>query len=257
MKKYLVLMVLIATLFVLAACSPSESTNLELSGKTWVAASLNGSPLVETTVISAEFTEDGKISGTAGCNSYSGTYTTSGSEIEIKQPMASTMMACPEPVMKQETDYFQALAAAKSFKIKASQLTLEDANGTELVSYTVQAQDLPNTTWLALSYNNGKQAVVSVMTDNELTATFEGDGSLTGFAGCNNFNGPYKTNGLNIKIGPLASTMKSCEVPEGVMDQEAQYLAALQSAATYERLGDRLELRTADGALAAEFIRNE
>jgi hypothetical protein len=41
------------------------------------------------------------------------------------------------------------------------------------------------------------------------------------------------------------------------MDQEAQYLAALQSAATYSRLGDRLELRTADGALAAEFIRNE
>jgi heat shock protein HslJ len=203
------------------------------------------------------FTEDGKVSGTAGCNSYSGTYTTSGSEIEIKQPMASTMMACPEPVMKQEADYFLALAAAKSFIIRSNQLILKDANDTELVSYTVQAQDLPNTTWFALSYNNGKQAVVSVMADTELTATFEGDGSLTGFAGCNNFNGPYKTNGLNIKIGPLASTMKSCEAPEGVMDQEAQYLAALQSAATYSRLGDRLELRTADGALAAEFIRNE
>lgn len=257
MKKLLVGIVLIAMLMVLAACNPSESKNLELSGKIWVVESLNDSPLVETTVISAEFTEDGKVSGTAGCNSYSGTYTTSGSEIEIKQPMASTMMACPEPVMNQETKYFQALAAAKSFRIQASKLTLKDSNGTELVTYVVQAQDLPNTTWLALSYNNGKQAVVGVMTDRELTATFEGDGSLNGFAGCNDFNGPYKTNGLSITIGPLISTLKSCELPEGVMDQEAQYLAALQSAATYSRLGDRLELRTADGALAAEFIRNE
>ena len=59
--------------------------------------------------------------------------------------------------------------------------------------------------------------------------------------------------GEKITIGPLASTMKFCNDPEGVMDQEAQYLAALQSAATYRIEGNRLELRTADGALAADF----
>jgi len=39
------------------------------------------------------------------------------------------------------------------------------------------------------------------------------------------------------------------------MDQEAQYLAALQSAATYRIDGDMLEMRTADDALAATFQR--
>ena len=34
------------------------------------------------------------------------------------------------------------------------------------------------------------------------------------------------------------------------MDQEAAYLAALQSAATYQVEGSMLEMRTKDGALA-------
>jgi heat shock protein HslJ len=37
------------------------------------------------------------------------------------------------------------------------------------------------------------------------------------------------------------------------MDQETQYLAALQSAATYRIEGTGMELRTKDGALAADF----
>jgi heat shock protein HslJ len=41
-----------------------------------------------------------------------------------------------------------------------------------------------------------------------------------------------------------------CAQPEGTMAQEAAFLAALQTAATQRREADRLELRTADGALA-------
>jgi heat shock protein HslJ len=44
-----------------------------------------------------------------------------------------------------------------------------------------------------------------------------------------------------------------CSVPEGVMDQEALYLAALQTAATYSLQGDSLEFRAADGGLAVSF----
>ena len=47
--------------------------------------------------------------------------------------------------------------------------------------------------------------------------------------------------------------MMACEDPAGIMDQEQQYLAALQTAATYQIEGNVLELRTADGALAADF----
>ena len=41
-----------------------------------------------------------------------------------------------------------------------------------------------------------------------------------------------------------------CGTPPGVMEQESQFLKALQSATAWRREGDRLELRTATGALA-------
>jgi heat shock protein HslJ len=49
--------------------------------------------------------------------------------------------------------------------------------------------------------------------------------------------------------------MMMCEDPQGVMEQESQFLAALQSAGTYLIEGDVLELRTKDDALAALFNR--
>jgi heat shock protein HslJ len=59
--------------------------------------------------------------------------------------------------------------------------------------------------------------------------------------------------GNQIKIGPLASTMMACSVPEVVMEQEIQYLAAIQNATTYLVGGKVLELRGVDGALMADF----
>jgi heat shock protein HslJ len=165
------------------------------------------------------------------------------------------MMACDAPVMDQEVAYFQALTASNSFSIEGDQLTLKDAEGKELATFTAQSQSLEGSSWQTISYNNGKQAVTSVLIGSELTADFGTDGKLSGSAGCNNYNGGYVVDGEKITIGPLASTMKMCNEPEGVMDQESQFLAAMQSAATYKIEGDRLELRTADGALAADFQR--
>jgi heat shock protein HslJ len=58
--------------------------------------------------------------------------------------------------------------------------------------------------------------------------------------------------GKQVEISQLASTMMFCGAPEGIMDQETQYLAALRSAATFQVEGTTLELRTADGALAVQ-----
>jgi heat shock protein HslJ len=60
-------------------------------------------------------------------------------------------------------------------------------------------------------------------------------------------------NGEEIKIGPLASTMMACAEPEGVMEQETQYLAALQMAESYQVEGKVLELRRSDQTLVALF----
>ena len=96
---------------------------------------------------------------------------------------------------------------------------------------------------------------MSVLAETKLTAVFGKSGSLSGFAGCNDYNATYKATAPKISIGPVASTRKHCEEPAGVTDQESSYLAALETAATYRVEGSRLELRTADGALAVELKR--
>jgi heat shock protein HslJ len=40
-----------------------------------------------------------------------------------------------------------------------------------------------------------------------------------------------------------------CETPEGVMGQEAQFLAALQNSATFDISGSTLTIRDAGGAM--------
>ena len=253
MNKVLISIGLLGGLLILAACGSSGASGGTLTGPVWALTALNGQPLASGTGITATFTADGAVSGSAGCNRYTGKYSTSGANITIDPAIASTMMACEQPVMDQETAYLKMLPQAKTYAVKGDQLTLMDASNTVVATYNAQTQDLSGTNWNVIGYNNGKQAVTSVIAGTTLTASFGKDGNLSGNAGCNNYNGPYKVSGSQITIGPLASTMKACADPAGVMEQEAQYLAALGSAATYQVENNVLELRTKDGALAADF----
>lgn len=198
--------------------------------------------------------QDGQLSGTTGCNRYFGSYQLDGQSLTFT-PMGSTMMACPEPQMAQEAAFIAALSSVASYTIVGDQLQLTNAEGAEVLVFEPQVQTpLTGTLWSASMVNNGKQAVTSLVAGTEITATFGDDGSLTGSAGCNNYTTSYQLDGANITIGPAASTRMFCEQPEGTMEQEAAYLLALETAATYSITGDTLELRTADGALAVSFV---
>jgi heat shock protein HslJ len=222
-----------------------------LDGTSWLLVTLNGQLALTDTTVTLNFA-GGKAAGTDGCNNYTGAYAADSTNIKFGQ-LASTMMACPEPIMKQASAYMQALAQAATYQSNAKQLKLFDAGGKELAVFNAQSNDLAGTSWIVTGYNNGKQAVVSVMAGTELTANFGTDGRLNGSSGCNTYNASYTTDGNKIAIGPAATTMMACE--QAVMDQEQQYLAALATAATYRIDGSKLELRTADGALAVTFTK--
>jgi heat shock protein HslJ len=115
--------------------------------------------------------------------------------------------------------------------------------------------DLAGTSWEATGYTDGSQADTSVLAGTTLTANFGEDGTLTGNSGCNDYSGPYKVTGNQIGIGPLSSTKKACSDPAGVMDQESQYLAALENAQVFVVDGNALEFRLVDGTVAAKFAR--
>jgi heat shock protein HslJ len=92
--------------------------------------------------------------------------------------------------------------------------------------------------------------VVSVIAGTRLTLEFGADGELRGSGGCNPFSGRFTAKDGMLDIGRLASTRMACMQPEGSPAQEAAFLAALQSVTSARREADRLELRTASGALA-------
>jgi heat shock protein HslJ len=234
-----------------AACAPRGGA-VTLQGTTWMLTALNGKAPVAGSTITAVFDETGKISGSSGCNSYTASYHVSGSRLTIDQTV-STMMACEPRLMQQETAYLMALAATASYGLQGDQLSLKDASGAAILLYSAQSTSLAGTSWTATGYNNGQGAVQSVVSGTTLTADFAAGGTLSGSAGCNTYNAAYTTDGSKLSIGPVATTRMYCAEPQGVMDQEAQYLAALGTAASYSISGSKLELRTADGALAAAF----
>ena len=252
---YKVILALALAALLVSACGPQNASGGgQLAGTNWLLDTLKGQSIMTGTAITLDFVDETHLAGSDGCNRYNAAYTASGSSFSVRQPIATTMMMCPDAIMQQGSAYLEALGKATSYKSDGQKLTLSDSGGSVLASFSKQSADLAGTSWTVISFNNGKEAVVSVMAGTDLTANFGQDGQLTGSGGCNNYNAGYVTSGSkNIEIGPVAATRMACAEPAGVMDQESQYFAALSTAATYSIDGNKLELRTADGALAAQF----
>src|SRR4051794_10017109 len=75
----------------------------------------------------------GSVGGHSGCNSFSGTYGTNGNVVRVSQ-LATTRLACEQPVMDQETAFLAALQGVARIDSRGSQLNLEDRDGHLLVA---------------------------------------------------------------------------------------------------------------------------
>jgi heat shock protein HslJ len=242
--------------FVAGADEPSAAPEAgsDLAGTSWVLSALNGELPVTGTTITLQLGADGTVSGTDGCNQFNTSYTQEGSSLTFTQPGASTMMACPEPVMTQATDFMTALGAVDSFMLGEDSLSLTSAGETTL-AFVAQSTDLADTAWDVVSYNNGREAVVGLIAGTEISANFGVGGDLTGNAGCNEYFTSFTAGDGNVQIGAPATTFRFCAEPPGVMEQESEYLAALASVATYGVQGNLLQMRTAEDQLAVVMVR--
>jgi len=226
-----------------------------LADTEWVLSSLEGSMPLPGSPVTLQFNEDGTATGSDGCNRFTTTYSQKGATLTFKQPGASTMMMCPEPVMDQAAAFMAALGATTSFIGNKAILVL--LGGDEiLATFVADTQTLAGTAWEVVNYNNGRQAVVGVLADTEITAAF-GYSEISGNAGCNEYFAGYTMDGDAIEIGTIGHTFRFCPEPPSVMDQEFEYLAALQSAATYSIEGDMLWMRTAGDEIAVIMKRLE
>ncbi|MFN6537094.1 MAG: META domain-containing protein [Nostoc sp. EkiNYC01] len=84
---------------------------------------------------------------------------------------------------------------------------------------------LENSSW-RLEHWERQGSAVALVPQTELSLDFKGN-QVNGFGGCNRFGGSFKLVGEQLSLGTLDSTQKSCD--PAVMNQEAQFLSALQS----------------------------
>jgi heat shock protein HslJ len=234
-----------------------STTNDPLQGTQWQLSMVDsgGVPTspVQGTTITLNFGTDGTVSGSAGCNDYSGGYRVAAGEQIAFLNLASTRKSCPEAVMKLETEYLRLLETGGTYRLAGNRLDLE-VDGSKasmrfglpgtLAAVSPTGSPLSGTNWkLVEIVNNGTETTVAATP--EITLFLKNDGSVAGSDGCNDYSGTFTTNGDQITFGPLASTMKACE--EAVMQQATAYLQHLQNAATWKGVSETLELTTKDG----------
>jgi heat shock protein HslJ len=243
----------LGALLLVSACMSTSATGEPppvLDRTAWVLATLPDRPLPAGFVATLRFDTD-RVAGSDGCNRFTGPWRASGSSLGFGPRMGATLMTCPDATAAAATAFGRALSSTAAYRIDAGTLVLLDGGGRSLATFVAQSEGLAGTQWEVTAYNNGKQAVVSLSRGSRITLAFTADG-VTGSSGCNRFSGPYSIDGEGVKIGPLRTTRMMCAEPADVMAQERAFLAALQGAGTVRREGNRLELRTAAGAIAVQ-----
>ena len=118
----LAIVALLGALACSSGASTLEGTHWRL--KAWTLSSLNPADFT----ITAQFA-GGQISGSSAVNTYDGPVKLGPGSAFSAGPLATTMMAGPEPAMRAESAFAKLLGAAKSFKVSSSTLTLYDGGG--------------------------------------------------------------------------------------------------------------------------------
>ena len=110
--------------------------------------------LVPGTAISATFGNDGRITGTAGCNQYFASFTAGDSLITVGD-IGSTLMYCslPEGSMEQEATYFTLLGNAATWTTRDGNLVIRDASGSDILIFARGTPGTPDQEDVLVSYS--------------------------------------------------------------------------------------------------------
>jgi heat shock protein HslJ len=130
---------------------------------------------------------------------------------------------------------------------------------------TVDAPELGGTNWKVTDYSQGSGTITNVW-KTEVTISFAADGTVSGSAGCNDYQGtwtvsgaydefesgvPDPNDGQELILDSLSWTEMACE-DEAIMEQEAEILDLLQRAGRWVLIRGNFNLRDAEGAFLFE-----
>lgn len=228
----------------LAACGSDDDTPAsgaapapaDLDGLAFESTAVTGHDLVAGSTISLSFQTD-MLSANAGCNTMNGGYTITDGDLGV-DAMATTMMACADDLMAQDTWLSEFLASGPAIGLDGTTLTLTGDDATITLAEVADAE-LVGTTWVVTG-TVATEAVSSVPADAEASITIT-DETVAVNTGCNTGSGGVEVADATLTFGPIATTMRACT--DEIMQLETAVLNVLNGEVTYEVSGDSLSLR--------------
>jgi heat shock protein HslJ len=114
--------------------SATAAEHKGLAGTSWQLLQLGSTGALSENLPTLTFSTDGKVSGTGGCNTFTGSVTESGMNIKFGA-IAATKKACSQEVNAQEAAYFKALEQAQTFENRATSLLINTKAFNEPLSF--------------------------------------------------------------------------------------------------------------------------
>lgn len=217
---------------------PTGEPSALLEATTWQLVSLRSASgetvaALPNAPATAQFSA-GNLAGNTGCNSYNAAYQLSGLRLSIETPR-TTLLSCEEERMAQERALLANLAAVTSYDVTDQTLTLRDAAGHVVATFTAattaasSASSLVGSVWrwIASYYSNETATVVD--DPAKYTLEFGEDGRVRVVADCNTLAGTYEATNGQLKLELDTTTLAVC----GEASLAGKFVQELDAVATY------------------------
>lgn len=261
MRMKSLLLILIGLLIACTAVNPpleetrqpengeAVDTNL-LDGTEWELVELNGRFPIPNSRTTLSF-NDGNAGGFAGCNDYGASYTVEDDDALAFGEGAKNEQGCiePEGILGQEEEFVAMLIQMTTFTMQGEQLLLTSADGKmsllfqPILQFTMNPSDLIGTEWQLVSWSDRE-----LFPNSGITLRFDDAETISGFAGCRNFEGSYTAENDSFNNYSMSMQEITCDAPEEVLIQEGDYTTALSETSKYLIEDEQLTLFTNPGA---------
>jgi heat shock protein HslJ len=232
----------------LAGCAvPGDGPATDLAEVPWelVSGTIDDAPVPLVAGFPITLTISGDAAtGTAACNGYGATVTTSGGEITFSGLGATEMACSPDDVMASEQQYLEALPRVESWSGTEGDLTLI-GDGVELIFEAlppVAATELTGTVWVLESLVDADS--VSSVGGERATLELFSDNSMLGSSGCRDLHGRYEVAGAEVTMPEMAA---EGECPPDLQAQDDQVISVLGDGFRASVDGQVLTLTTSGG----------
>lgn len=231
--------IVLAVIFAGTLQSLAQDSGSDIFGKRWTLSEMeqrevgaNGPYL--------EFDRDQKrVSGSGGCNRFSGTFEIEGSSIKISR-IVSTRMACIDAERQRvETTFLRLLETITRFELQGNTLHLYAGDRPVLVlaEQTASSQTgsstgsagLSGTSWQLVKFQSSDGKTLIPDDKSKYTIILGNTGRVSVRLDCNRGSGSWRSDGANqLRFGPMILTRAMCP-PGSLHDRIAKDLPAVRS----------------------------